>query len=300
MEGGRPEILRRLFLGKVRGHRRSGQRSFSGDGGPALHARLNLAWSSGIAVGRDGTVYFSDTSNGRVRAVGEDGVIETVAGGGSEAPAQRALPALRASLGTSLSVLGLAIGPKGQLYIATAHGIYRLSSDGELRWVVGKSAPSSGRNASGGSAINQEDFLGAQGIAFDGRGDLLVAGCLGYDLCERTASGDLRHVEPFRGNGAAGSLAEEPNGSVVLVAGGRLTRFELSGRMVPFGPRFPIGSPSAVAALLGPKSYFKGGDGVAMDAHGDVYMDTNTGNAATAVSAIVEIAANGHLSAIWK
>jgi sugar lactone lactonase YvrE len=43
---------------------------FSGDGGPALQARLSVhAQASGVAIDRDGNFFFQDSSNRRVRAV---------------------------------------------------------------------------------------------------------------------------------------------------------------------------------------------------------------------------------------
>lgn len=51
---------------------------FSGDGGDALEARLNIP--KGIAIGPDGGLYIADSRNYRVRAVGADGRIRTVAG----------------------------------------------------------------------------------------------------------------------------------------------------------------------------------------------------------------------------
>jgi hypothetical protein len=45
----------------------AGQAAFSGDGGPAVQARLNRPL--GAAVAADGTVYVADSLNHRVRAV---------------------------------------------------------------------------------------------------------------------------------------------------------------------------------------------------------------------------------------
>jgi sugar lactone lactonase YvrE len=48
----------------------TGERGFSGDGGPALDARVNIAFqASGVAVDTEGNFYFMDNSNRRVRAV---------------------------------------------------------------------------------------------------------------------------------------------------------------------------------------------------------------------------------------
>ncbi len=60
-----------------------GTAGFSGDGGPAIRARLHEPY--GIVVGPGGDVFFADRLNRRVRRVdGRTGVIVTVAGDGSK------------------------------------------------------------------------------------------------------------------------------------------------------------------------------------------------------------------------
>lgn len=58
----------------------SGTRSFSGDGGQATDAELNLP--EGVLADASGNVYVADTGNNRVRKVDASGVITTVAGSG--------------------------------------------------------------------------------------------------------------------------------------------------------------------------------------------------------------------------
>ena len=53
---------------------------FSGDGGDAKQAQLSSPL--GIGLGPDGAVYIADNGNNRVRRVGTDGIITTVAGHG--------------------------------------------------------------------------------------------------------------------------------------------------------------------------------------------------------------------------
>lgn len=57
-----------------------GHEGFAGDGGPASDARF--ASPSGIAVDAAGNVYVADTENQRVRRIGPDGIVVTVAGNG--------------------------------------------------------------------------------------------------------------------------------------------------------------------------------------------------------------------------
>lgn len=56
----------------------TGGAGFSGDGGPAVHATLNLP--SGLAVDGAGELFIADSGNNRVRRVDAKGVITTVAG----------------------------------------------------------------------------------------------------------------------------------------------------------------------------------------------------------------------------
>ena len=92
-------------------------RGYCGDGGPALNACLNGPWS--LAVGTDGSVYFSDSSNHRVRRIGTDGRISTVVGTGVDGSLSTSIgdggPARQAALSVPK---GLALDPAGNLYIS--------------------------------------------------------------------------------------------------------------------------------------------------------------------------------------
>src|ERR1035441_1021204 len=92
----------------------TGTRGYLGDGGAALSAWLD--GPEGVTVDAAGTLYIADTFNGRVRRVGTDGIISTVAGVGSTGiysgdggPAKSAA----LSLPTDIAVDGA-----GNLYIA--------------------------------------------------------------------------------------------------------------------------------------------------------------------------------------
>ena len=70
---------------------------FSGDGGPANAAAL--AHPQGLAVAADGTMFISDRYNSRIRRVGTDGVISTIAGTGAKGLDGDGGPALEAEFG---------------------------------------------------------------------------------------------------------------------------------------------------------------------------------------------------------
>ena len=86
---------------------------FSGDGGPAVDARLSLP--EGVVVARNGDVYIADTGNNRVRKVdAKTHVITTVAGVGAAGFAGDGGPAEKAKLDGPVA---LALTASGDLYV---------------------------------------------------------------------------------------------------------------------------------------------------------------------------------------
>ena len=91
--------------------------SSSGDGGPAINAALT--GPNGIAVDALGRLYISENTSSALGAMGDvrrvsNGIITTVAGNGISYFSGDGGPAL----GASMSPIGLAIGPNGQVYEA--------------------------------------------------------------------------------------------------------------------------------------------------------------------------------------
>ncbi|WAM22762.1 MAG: right-handed parallel beta-helix repeat-containing protein (plasmid) [Candidatus Methanoperedens sp.] len=107
---------------------------YAGDGGPAIQASLSYPY--GIAVGSDGTIYIADSHNDRIRKVGPDGIITTVAGNGDNKFYGDGGPAIKASLNTPY---GVSIGSDGSLYIADSYNgrIRKVGTDGIITTVAG-------------------------------------------------------------------------------------------------------------------------------------------------------------------
>jgi DNA-binding CsgD family transcriptional regulator/sugar lactone lactonase YvrE len=108
----------------------TGLPGFAGDGGRATLARLNLpagpssSTGQGLTVDSEGAVYFADTVNHRVRRVGLDGVITTIAGSGSSGFDGDGGSATAARLN---SPLGVAVDDAGGVFIVdTANDRVRL------------------------------------------------------------------------------------------------------------------------------------------------------------------------------
>ena len=112
----------------------NGTEGYSGDGGPATDASLNGPY--GIAAAADGRLYIADQLNNRIRRVGLDGLITTVAGNGQAGFSGDGGPATDASLN---SPYGIAVAADGRLYIADSwnHRIRRVGLDGVITTVAG-------------------------------------------------------------------------------------------------------------------------------------------------------------------
>ena len=105
-----------------------------GDGGPAIQARLDLPTRA--VVGLDGSLYFSDTDNHRIRKVDSMGNISTVAGTGERGFSGEGGPAVEAQLDRPYSV---AFDAAGNLYIADRVNsrVRKVDSDGIIETIAG-------------------------------------------------------------------------------------------------------------------------------------------------------------------
>lgn len=102
----------------------------AGDGGDALSASLSSP--GGLAVGGDGAIYVG--SSDRVRKIRPDGVIETVAGGGTYPIGDEVL-----ATATKLSTVGkLGLDSAGNLYVTNGCNLLRVGIDGMLKIVAGE------------------------------------------------------------------------------------------------------------------------------------------------------------------
>lgn len=109
----------------------NGVYGFSGDGGPATQASIG---PSNVVVGPDDALYIADNVGDRIRRVGSDGVITTVAGSGiNTGSLGDGGPATQGYLGNPDDV---ALGPGGSLYVAD-NGSNRIRRVGPSRTGLG-------------------------------------------------------------------------------------------------------------------------------------------------------------------
>jgi uncharacterized protein (TIGR03437 family) len=149
----------------------NGNSGFSGDGGPALLASLNLnSGLAGVAVDTSGNLFFTDVFNFRVRKVAPSGIITTVAGNGVFAFKGDGGPATQASIGEAF---GIAVDPSGNLFIADWYNnrVRMVSGGGMMSTVAGDGIQ--GFSGDGGPAISAS-MWGPGGVAVDAFGNVFV------------------------------------------------------------------------------------------------------------------------------
>jgi cysteine-rich repeat protein len=154
----------------------SGTGAFSGDGGPATAAQLN--GPSGVVVDSFGSIFVGDQGNHRVRRVGADGVIHTVAGTGTRGFSGDGGSATSAQLD---SPRGLALDGSNDLFIADSqnHRVRRVdAATGAIVTAVG-SGPAGGgssRFSGDGAAATSARLDDPDAVAVDGLGSIIIAG----------------------------------------------------------------------------------------------------------------------------
>jgi len=150
----------------------NGIRGNSGDGGKATEASINTRLG-GIALDQDGNLYF--VSGATIRMVDVNGIIHTVAGGGS-APITNGAPATGVALLPTVTptdaVYCVATDASGNLYIGLGVGsvgkILKVSS-GNISFVAGNNLPNAAPSPDGvPAATAQIGFVNS--IAFDKSG----------------------------------------------------------------------------------------------------------------------------------
>jgi RHS repeat-associated protein len=144
----------------------------TGDGGPAINALI--CKPEGIALARDGSLYFADFGSSRIRRIGPDGIITTVAGNGTGFGGDGG-PATQAQLNSPLDVT---VGPDGSLYIADAnnHRVRRVDPSGIMSTVagIGTFVGDCGFSGDGGQAT-QAALCFPEGVAVGLNGELFIA-----------------------------------------------------------------------------------------------------------------------------
>ncbi len=221
----RDRILVRLPDGRFRVVAGNGKVGFSGDGGPAVDAELSGV--SDLAFSPAGALYIAD--GGRVRVIGRDGVIRTIAGDGRLLlhTIANGTPALSAPLGLpgiggvqgNPAPLWIALSPTtDRLYISTGHQILRLTAAGRLDTV----------RAVVPSGLGRGPLNGFGPIAIDTHGNIDVSGGpWGWSIGQVAPNGIAHYVGHARGSGGSDPILQHgPNGGIYADTGDGIVRIE--------------------------------------------------------------------------
>jgi sugar lactone lactonase YvrE len=201
---------------------KGGTGGFSGDGGPATNAELDVP--TGVAVDASGNLFIADCWNSRIRKVGTNGIITTVAGNGTYGFSGDGGPATKAGLNYSQ---GVAVDASGNLFIAdnNNHRIREVGTNGIITTVAGKGG-TGGFSGDGGPATGAE-LQYPTGVAVDASGNLFIADCFNCRIREVGTNGIITTVAGngnygFSGDGGPPTKAQLYPSDVAVDASGNL------------------------------------------------------------------------------
>ncbi|MFN7932384.1 MAG: hypothetical protein U0R19_03605 [Bryobacteraceae bacterium] len=170
---------------------------FDGDEGPAIEA--HLASPNGVAAAPDGTIYIADTNNNRIRAIGTDGIIHTVASG-------LAIP------------FGIAVDAAGTVYFSELQSgrVRRIENDGALTTLASQ-------------------LVRPMGLAIALDGALLIAESGSQRIQRLSSDGNIQVFAETGARSIPRSLAVDAEGNVYFsdVGTGNIQRIDPAGSMRP-------------------------------------------------------------------
>ncbi len=182
----------------------NGQAGFSGDGGPATSASLNMPLD--VAVGADGSIYIADSDNNRIRKVSPAGIISSIG----------PTPNL---CGASVCWDGfthLAVDKPGNVYIATYNNrVEEISTSGQLAVLAGNGIQ--GFSGDGGPASGALVSQPA-GIAVDGAGNVYFSDSGNNRIREILAAPPSFAVSSSQLNLSATALGQPVSGQITVTA----------------------------------------------------------------------------------
>jgi len=204
----------------------TGTAGFAGDGGPATSAQIS--YPRGLAVKSDGTLYFADGLNFRIRMISANGTMSTLAGMGAHGASGDGGPAKDAMIGLAQS---LTLDSGGNLYFTDAYlnCVRKVTPGGIISTVAGDS---------GTGGLSQFGF--PRGLAVNAQGQIYVADSMNHRVKLVTPGGNVSTIAGtgtagFSGDGGAAAstqlnypyaLAVNSNGHLVI---GDLRNYRIRG-----------------------------------------------------------------------
>jgi sugar lactone lactonase YvrE len=229
-----------------------------GDGGPATAASVQTPAS--VAVDNAGNVYIAETPSHRIRKVGTDGVITTVAGNGIQGFAGDAGLAVLSSLNAPS---GVAVDASGNLYIADQFNfrVRKVSPSGVISTVAGDGDPNG---------------LAPTDVAVDAAGNLFIADSRNHRVWKLVPGGALTTIAAGPLNSPAAITVDNANTVFIAEQNGRVQRINADGTVSTVA-----GCSSGIfngdVLGLANSTCLYGPEGIAVDTGGHLFI-ADTGN----------------------
>jgi trimeric autotransporter adhesin len=264
----------------------AGAPAFSGDGGPAIAASLNVAVD--VSADGNGNLFIADQYNHRIREITPDGTITTIAGTGAPGFSGDGGPATAAQLNTPT---GVHADGAGNIYIGDVANqrIRKIDPSGIITTVAGNGVK--GYGGDGGPATSASLYNGAR-ITIDPSGNLLIADQSNHRIRSVSPDGTISTLAgngagtpatgAFSGDGGPATNASLNNPTAIAVDSSGVVYFadqfnQRLRKITPDGvittiagsgaPGFSGDGQSAIAASLN----YPGG--LAVDSAGNVYVN---------------------------
>ncbi len=249
------------FDGKTLTTIAGGVKGDMGDDGPAVDARFD---TPGALTYKGSDLLVLDSRNQRIRVLGADGIVRQLVGREKdpiEDPLQPGVPRAAFEHGIK-GGSSIAVGPDGLIYWASSGGnqVARLRADNTVELIAGRpyGEDEKGDDAGDGGEAVKAGLTAPLGIAFDAKGDLIVAD---------TGNMRIRKITGLQPGGTP---------RIAHVAG--LSRMEMVARLFSLEPgweRAEEGADAATAMMVGPAA-------LCFDAAGNLYFtEAGTSNIAS-------------------
>jgi RHS repeat-associated protein len=155
-----------------------------GDGKPALEAHIGNV--NDMVAAPDGSIYWTERYSqlngwkGRVRRIGQDGIVTTVIGAGAKLP-ENGNAAAESALGSDPQ--GLALGPDGSIYVAVPYTkqVIRIAPDGRTYRFAGKGVQGERGRITFGAQAAESYIDSPYSVAAAQDGSVYIRS-LGYDV----------------------------------------------------------------------------------------------------------------------
>lgn len=227
-----------------------------GDGNSALLASLYVP--TAVALDAAGQLYIADNGNHRIRRVGLDGIIQTIAGTGEPGYSGDGGPATSALLS---SPQGIAVDQQGNVYFSDSatNTLRRIGTDGLITTIAGTGEP--GFSGDGGPARSAQ-LREPSGVTLDAAGNLYICDFenarvrrVGLDGAIETIAGNGEHA--FTGDGQATEVGINGPYKAIFDASNRLLIADVYGARIR---RLEIGGLIETIAGTGKQRFSGDGD----------------------------------------